>query len=943
MEDNQHTNTSHFDVHTPTSLRDRPRVPTPRGTPTMTDHHLVRRHASDPPVSPGTPAKTGSPKRSGGHDGPELTSNQKSRLRAKAIGTKFHLELQGKTMPLGAVLHILRERRKDTLYLNCFGYLVFIVLYTVVVNMHHHVFTSFAQNYGIRDVLLNEPFSEPHDLRTYQDVGEMDEWWLWFEGPFVGKIWSAEHYNGDPRDNVTEIAMVLQESYVVGAVRLRQIRTQAVGGGGGDNDAVSSTGHYDGSGVRSSSGRKFKYWPHFTPASEETRPLRARSDSAFAGHHVYRQGMGSVEGTSWDVTEKIVYGHGGYTVELPRQDAVATLATIATLKRERWLDGGTRVVAVDVNVFNPASDTITALRVTTEFLAQGLVLKIGWAFSARISLYSWETEDVLRGVLEIVVVCIVLFYIFAELRECCELGCSAYMSSIFNVLSLLNLFLTLTAMVIHVYAIFTFIHDLDLTQEDYMELYPQLEWWAVKKNLVAGTLLLGYLRLFRYLELNSRVKVLIYAMLNSLEDLVTSLLVMCILIGAFSLAGMLLFGENVAEFSGMSYSVSTLLRAIIGDFDYEQLRYFHPSIAPMFYASYVLLVLIVIFNMVIAVIIDGYEEAKNIIMHQKNEADNKAPFVTSRTRLLRQHVWLGWNEFCVKRCGRGRTALSQSVVAPARGKAARLSKLGGHTGGLDKAGMLMGGEEKQHGGEGGDGFTQSLSRGQTVVNRLASYHNPNRVRMEHLVEHVMRARETLAPAERLKALFHGDVEANFRKMYNSDVLATHALGEDSRIRLTLDDLTQILGDREVATEVISLYGKLEHSRKLIEAKNDDGEDGGEEEGEVAADAAVGAGTTPMLNVDTIAGAHGAGFGSAGGGGAGGGAGGPSPNAMAEMVRAINSLNKQVQALANVPSNNSPAPIRRKRADQIRRLKSQDNLSELKKARVRSPKRLSLKG
>ena len=112
-----------------------------------------------------------------------------------AAGKARHkVDLEHATMPLGAVLHILRERRKDQLYLNCLWYFIFILLYTIVVNMHHHIFTSFSQNYGIRDVLLNEPFQEPDDLRTYHDVGEVDEWWLWFEGPFAQKIWATEWY-----------------------------------------------------------------------------------------------------------------------------------------------------------------------------------------------------------------------------------------------------------------------------------------------------------------------------------------------------------------------------------------------------------------------------------------------------------------------------------------------------------------------------------------------------------------------------------------------------------------------------------------------------------------------------------------------------------------------------------------------------------------------------
>ena len=58
----------------------------------------------------------------------------------------------------------------------------------------------------------------------------------------------------------------------------------------------------------------------------------------------------------------------------------------------RWIDGGTRVVTVDMNAYNPATDTLTSLRITTEFMVQGMVLKAGWAFSSKLTLYSWSVQ-----------------------------------------------------------------------------------------------------------------------------------------------------------------------------------------------------------------------------------------------------------------------------------------------------------------------------------------------------------------------------------------------------------------------------------------------------------------------------------------------------------------------------------------------------------------------
>ena len=95
----------------------------------------------------------------------------------------------------------------------------------------------------------------------------------------------------------------------------------------------------------------------------------------------------------------------------------------------------------------------------------------------------------------------------------------------------------------------------------------------------------------------------------------TTFFVLATCISAFAVCGMLLFGENLQEFSAIGFSFSTLLRATIGDFAcYEDLRYFHPALAPLYYAAYVFVVLLVVFNMLIAVVIDGYEEVSFCVL-----------------------------------------------------------------------------------------------------------------------------------------------------------------------------------------------------------------------------------------------------------------------------------------------------------------------------------------
>ena len=206
-----------------------------------------------------------------------------------------------------------------------------------------------------------------------------------------------------------------------------------------------------------------------------------------------------------------------------------------------------------------------------------------------------------------------------------------------------------------------------------------------------------------------------------------------------------------------------------------------------------LLILIVVFNMVIAVIIDGFEEAKNIILHQKFDKNlNRAPFVMSRTKFWRNKIWLYINECTLKFRLKKKKKKEKKKK---RKKTLKKSKAGGNVEQGGEEGMekvpnikvkvhptasdgAAGSEETKvdEGEQELEGEPKVKSRKRPTLNRaaskkdimissLASFHHPQQLKMENLVEHVSTAKDTLRPAYHLKNLFKGHVEKNFRKMY----------------------------------------------------------------------------------------------------------------------------------------------------------------------------------
>ena len=80
---------------------------------------------------------------------------------------------------------------------------------------------------------------------------------------------------------------------------------------------------------------------------------------------------------------------------------------------------------------------------------------------------------------------------------------------------------------------------------------------------------------------------------------------------AYAQFGFLLFGPKLYDFSKMSYSAYTLMRTMLGDFDFPAFQAAHPVIGPVFFIFYIFVVFFILLNMFLAIINDTYSEVKS--------------------------------------------------------------------------------------------------------------------------------------------------------------------------------------------------------------------------------------------------------------------------------------------------------------------------------------------
>jgi len=105
--------------------------------------------------------------------------------------------------------------------------------------------------------------------------------------------------------------------------------------------------------------------------------------------------------------------------------------------------------------------------------------------------------------------------------------------------------------------------------------------------MLAGLLGLGYFfKLFEYLGLNKRMRVIWMTLFQSRADLVAYLASFMLLVLGFAFGGHLCFGFGSGGFHNLGASMSTLLRFPLGYFDYRGQLGVRPSLAPWFFVAF---------------------------------------------------------------------------------------------------------------------------------------------------------------------------------------------------------------------------------------------------------------------------------------------------------------------------------------------------------------------
>ncbi|VDL62075.1 unnamed protein product [Hymenolepis diminuta] len=463
---------------------------------------------------------------------------------------------------------------------------------------------AFYMTETIRDVLMNTPVKNSE--LTLGTVNSIDDYWNVLRGPLLDVLYDNVWYN-EAQVTSNDSYFIGYESLRLGLIRIRQGRM--------GNHSCTIPNDF--------AQQITTCYGTYRTGLEETSPFGPANSTAwkFTDGSTLQMGMhlGSIA----------VYGGGGYYLDLPN-DKKKAISRLNELFENLWIDRGTSVIFIHVNIYNPNVNLFCIVSLVAELPPTGGIL-ISSDFRTVKLLRYVRTQDYVVLVFECLFLLFVIYYITEEVIEISNLG-AKYFKKFWNILDILVILLSCVCAGFNIYRtvrVNATIISLLSNPEAYSN-FERLSYWEMQFNYAVGVLVfLVWIKIFKYVSFNKTMNQLNLTLGNCAKDIAGFGVMFFIVFFAFAQLGYLAFGTQVSDFGTFATSLMTLFRIILGDFDFQALQNAQNVLGPLYFLVYIFFVFFVLINMFIAIINDTYLEVKSNLLNQPSEFQMKAFFKTA--------------------------------------------------------------------------------------------------------------------------------------------------------------------------------------------------------------------------------------------------------------------------------------------------------------------------
>ncbi|XP_008568826.1 PREDICTED: polycystic kidney disease 2-like 1 protein isoform X2 [Galeopterus variegatus] len=431
---------------------------------------------------------------------------------------------------------------------------------------------------------------------AFRDISSMADFWDFAQGPLLDSLYWTKWYNNQSLGHGSH-SFIYYENLLLGAPRLRQLRVR------NDSCVVHEDFRED----------ILCCYDVYSPDKEEQLPFGSLNGTAWTYHSQDELGGSSHWGRLTS------YSGGGYYLDLPgsRQPSAEALRD---LQEGLWLDRGTRVVFIDFSVYNANINLFCVLRLVVEFPATGGAIPSWQIRTVKLIRYISNWDFFVVGC-EIIFCIFIFYYVVEEILEL-HIHRLRYLSSIWNILDLVVILLSIVAVGFHIFRTLEVNRLMGklLQQPNTYADFEFLAFWQTQyNNMNAVNLFFAWIKIFKYISFNKTMTQLSSTLARCAKDILGFAVMFFIVFFAYAQLGYLLFGTQVENFSTFIKCIFTQFRIILGDFDYNAIDNANRILGPVYFVTYVFFVFFVLLNMFLAIINDTYSEVKEELAGQKDE------------------------------------------------------------------------------------------------------------------------------------------------------------------------------------------------------------------------------------------------------------------------------------------------------------------------------------
>ncbi|XP_034658113.1 polycystic kidney disease 2-like 2 protein [Drosophila subobscura] len=306
-----------------------------------------------------------------------------------------------------------------------------------------------------------------------------------------------------------------------------------------------------------------------------------------------------------------VYACGGYSIDLT-YDKNENLKALNELKHVHWLDRGSRLCLVEFNLHNENMGVFQSVKIIAELLPTGGAMPR--AHFQTVKKYSFFSDHSMTMiVVHIFWYIMVFYYTFVFITHLGQSTCKVYFKSVLHIIDASVLLICYLAVIYNVWHTFEVKSIISMAQvsQGYLSLDVLCLCNTIYGKMMAVLDCLVWIKIFKFITFNKSLFQFTATVQRSSRDLPGFSLIFGIVCMTYAQVGLLLFGTEHPDFRNHLTSFFTMIRMILGDFQYKLMGQANRILGPIFFVSYIVIVVFILLNMVIAMLIGTYKTVKS--------------------------------------------------------------------------------------------------------------------------------------------------------------------------------------------------------------------------------------------------------------------------------------------------------------------------------------------